>query len=302
MRESDRSPERLKIAIQKSGRLNEKSLALLDQCGLNFNFSKDRLFCRCDNFPVDVLLVRDDDIPEYVSDGVAQLGIVGLNVIEEVAAGQRGTVKYPCDQLLKLGFGHCRLSIAATKEFPYAGPASLEGQRIATSYPGILGAFLQKNNVNAEIVELSGAVEIAPTLDIADAICDLVSSGATLRSNGLKEIEVLLQSESVLLQTGRPLSAELQQIVARLLQRIRGSLKAQQTKYIMMNAPRSSLPAIREILPGMEEPSIMPLWGNDSHVAIHAVAQEHVFWDTMEKLKANGASSILILPIEKIID
>jgi ATP phosphoribosyltransferase len=289
--------ERLRIAVQKSGRLNEKSLALLAQCGLNFDVQRgrERLLYQSADFPIDLMLVRDDDIPEYVADGVCDLGVVGLNVLEErFPENDRVTT------LRELGFGRCRLAIAVPNAARFAGPKSLAGLRVATTYPVILKRFLDKNKVKARIVELSGSVEIAPSLEVADAVCDLVSTGATLTSNGLKEVLPILHSQALLI-SGRKPSASARAQTERLLQRIDGVLQAVDAKYIMMNAPRSALPAIQAIIPGMESPSVIPLGGPGDKVAVHAVARENVFWDTIEKLKGVGASSILVLNIEKIV-
>lgn len=292
----------LRLVVQKSGRLTEKSLSLLERSGLVFDWSKDKLFSRCENFPCDLMLVRDDDIPEYVFDGVCELGIVGLNVLQEKMLAQQPKDKSSITILRKLGFGQCRLSIAVPKEFSYDGVQSLAGKRIATSYPQTLSEFLGRNRVEAKVVQISGSVEIAPTLRIADAICDLVSTGKTLISNGLREVEEVLQSQSVLVKTPEPLSKAQERTLDRLLQRIDGVRKAANSKYIMMNAPRAAVESIKDILPGMENPSILSLGGHEDKVAIHAVASENIFWETMERLKAVGASSILVVPIEKIID
>jgi ATP phosphoribosyltransferase len=289
--------ERLRIAVQKSGRLNEKSLSLLGQCGLNFDVQRgrERLLYQSADFPIDLMLVRDDDIPEYVADGVCDLGVVGLNVLEE-----RFPNKNAVAVLRELGFGRCRLAIAVPNAARFTGPKSLSGLRVATSYPIILKRFLQKNKVKAQIVELSGSVEIAPSLEVADAVCDLVSTGATLTSNGLKEVLPILQSQALLI-SGRRASATARAQTERLLQRIDGVLQAVDAKYVMMNAPRSALPDIQRIIPGMESPSVIPLGGPGDKVAVHAVARENVFWETIEKLKGVGATSILVLNIEKIV-
>lgn len=293
--------DRIKIAIQKSGRLNEKSISLLTRCGLEFEWAKDRLFCRCENFPLDLMLLRDDDIPEYVHDGVCDLGIVGMNVLEEKLLAHPKRSAGNVQVLKKLGFGHCRLGLAIPMDREYTGLTYFQGLRIATSYPATLARFLQQNAIEAEIVEISGSVEIAPALKIAEAICDLISTGTTLRSNGLKEVAPVIESESVLVQTKRNLSGMKIAEIQRLLQRIEGVMKAEQTKYIMMNAPKAALARIRGMLPGMEEPTIMPLGTTDDRIAIHAVSRENIFWETMESLKAAGATSILVMPIEKII-
>lgn len=289
--------ERLRIAIQKGGRLNEKSLNLLQKCGVNFDLmnGKERLLYQSPDFPLDLMLVRDDDIPEYVSDGVCDLGIVGLNVLEERLPAEPAVTV-----LRKLGFGKCRLSIAVPNGTTFDGVAQLQGKRIATSYPATLRRFLKEKGLSAEIVELSGSVEIAPALEVADAICDLVSTGSTLGNNDLKEVYPILQSQAVLI-SGKSESAKAQEQISRLLQRIDGVLSAAESKYVMMNAPKEALPKIQAILPGMEAPSIMELGTDGKRIAIHAVAREAIFWETIEKLKAVGASSILVLPIEKIV-
>jgi ATP phosphoribosyltransferase len=284
---------RLRIAIQKSGRLAEKSVALFLKCGLDFDLRKDRLLYECQEFPIDLMLVRDDDIPEYVADGVCDLGVVGENVLLE-----RGS---SVELVTQLGFGACRLAIAIPEGERYDGPRSLQGKRIATSYPNCLKRYLASIEVTAHIVELSGSVEIAPGLEIADAVCDMVSTGGTLRSNGLKEVQPVFKSQALLVRHPRPLEPALASDLARLLQRVEGVLRASQSKYIMMNAPRRALEQIRAIIPGMEEPSIIPLGSSGEKIAIHAVARENVFWETIEKLKEVGASSILVMPIEKVI-
>ncbi len=284
---------RLRIAIQKSGRLAEKSVALFMKCGLDFDLRKDRLLYQCQDFPIDLMLVRDDDIPEYVADGVCELGVVGENVLLE-----RGS---KVETITKLGFGSCKLSLAIPEHETYLGPQSLQGKRIATTYPNCLKRYLAGIGVSAQIVELSGSVEIAPGLKIADLVCDLVSTGGTLRSNGLKEVQTLFTSQALLVRNPRPLEPALARDMLRLLQRVEGVLQAVQSKYIMMNAPRSALAQIQAIIPGMEEPSIIPLGEKGEKIAIHAVARENVFWETIEKLKEVGASSILVMPIEKVI-
>ncbi len=296
------STQRIKIAVQKKGRLTEHSIDLLERCGLKVTKSKDQLICYGENMPIDLLLVRDDDIPGLVSDDVCDLGIVGLNVVEEKRLqleqdGSSGQFK----QIFELQFGHCRLSIAAPDGLEYRGPESLENTKIATSYVGLLRNYLTNNNIHAEPVYFSGAVEIAPKLGRADFICDLVSSGGTLAANGLREVEVLLQSEAVVIQTLEPLGDEKQALVDKILQRLDGVLKVNDSKYIMLHAPRSALAEIRALLPGAEAPTVMPLEGAGDRVAIHAVCRENVFWETLENLKAAGASSLLVLPVEKML-
>jgi ATP phosphoribosyltransferase len=298
----DTSEQRIKIAVQKTGRLTDHSLDLLERCGLKFTQSKDQLFCYGENMPIDLLLVRDDDIPGLVSDDVCDLGIVGLNVVEEKRhqlqnSGRDGRFK----QVFELDFGHCRLSIAAPENTDYRGPESLNNSRIATSYTGLLSNYLKKNDVSAEIVYLSGAVEIAPRLGRADFICDLVSTGSTLAANGLTEVDVLLESEAVIIQTLAPLSDDKQTLVDRMLQRLDGVLQVRESKYIMLHAPRSALAEICKLLPGAEAPTVIPLEGVTDRVAIHAVCRENVFWETLENLKAAGASSLLVLPVEKML-
>ncbi len=276
------SPEqRIKIAVQKTGRLTDHSVELLERCGLTLTKSKDQLIYYGENMPIDLLLVRDDDIPGLVSEDICDLGIVGLNVVEEKrlnleAGGNAGLFK----QIYELDFGHCRLALAAPEGTEYSGPESLEKSRIATSYIGILSNYLNKNNIDAETVYFSGAVEIAPKLGRADFICDLVSTGSTLKANGLTEVEVLLESEAVVIQTQAPLGADKQALVDKILQRLDGVLQVRESKYIMLHAPRS---------------------GNDEKVAVHAVCRETVFWETLENLKAAGASSLLVLPVEKML-
>lgn len=293
--------DRVRVAIQKKGRLSERSIELLKKCGLEFDSRGDRLLSSSVTFPLDLMLIRDDDIPHYVRDGICELGVVGFNVLEETLAA-RGERRESVRVLERLGFGSCRLSIAIPKGEAYDGPGALEGKRIATSYPNLLGRFLAANDVRAEIVEINGSVEIAPALGIAEAICDLVSTGSTLLANGLREVERILESQAVLIETTKPLDEHKQQMIRRIEQRIVAVTRAVGSKYVMMNAPRSALPLIHEIMPGMEAPSVIPLDADGVRVAIHAVAREPDFWATMERLKAVGASSILVVPIEKIIE
>ena len=294
--------QRIKIAVQKTGRLTDHSVDLLERCGLKITRSKDQLIYYGENMPIDLLLVRDDDIPGLVSEDVCDLGIVGLNVVEEKrlnleSEGRPAQFK----RIYELDFGHCRLSIAGPEDTPYEGLKSLENQRIATSYVGLLNEFLKSNNIEAESVFFSGAVEIAPKLGRAEYICDLVSTGSTLKANGLVEQEVLLQSEAVVIQTQKPLGDERQSLVDKVLQRLDGVLQVRESKYIMLHAPKSALGAIRDLLPGSEAPTILALDGSDDKVAVHAVCRETVFWETLENLKAAGASSLLVLPVEKML-
>ena len=294
--------QRIKIAVQKTGRLTDHSIDLLERCGLKITKSKDQLICYGENMPIDLLLVRDDDIPGLVSDDVCDLGIVGLNVVEEkrmnrVAEGRAARFK----QVYELDFGHCRLSIAGPEEANYEGIESLQNTRIATSYVGLLNNFLAENDLEAEAVYFSGAVEIAPKLGRADYICDLVSTGGTLKANGLLEYEVLLDSEAVVIQTEKPLGEAKQALVDKILQRLDGVLQVRESKYIMLHAPKAALAEIRDLLPGSEAPTVLRLDGSDDKVAVHAVCRENVFWETLENLKAAGASSLLVLPVEKML-
>jgi ATP phosphoribosyltransferase len=285
---------RLRIAVQKSGRLADKSLDLVAAAGLAIIKGANELLYRIENAPIDLLRVRDDDIPTFVEEGVADFGIVGRNVLEERGAGVS-------NEVMPLGFGRCDLKIAAPIGFAYAGPNSLRGLRIATSYPRTLSRFLERSGVEAEIVSMRGAVEVAPRLKLAQAICDLVSTGATLEANGLEAVDTVMRSEAVLIRSPAPLSADLAHVADSLVQRFRGVAASRGAKYVMMNAPRAVLPEITRILPGAEAPTVTPLAGREDAVAVHAVCQESVFWETLEQLKAAGASSILVLPIEKMM-
>jgi ATP phosphoribosyltransferase len=283
--------QKLKIAIQKSGRLNEDSIRILKECGIDFNDGMNKLKTEATNFPLELYFLRDDDIPQYVEDGVADLGIVGENVLLE----KNKTVKI----VDRLGFGKCRLSLAVPKSTKFTGVGMLEGKRIATSYPVILGKYLRKQGVNAEIHEISGSVEIAPGIGLADAICDLVSSGSTLFMNGLKETEVILKSEAVMI-ANKGLSKEQNEILAKLLFRINALKKAKHNKYILLNAPNDRLDKIISILPGMKSPTVLPL-ADKGWSSVHSVVEENAFWEIIEQLKANGAQGILVVPIEKMI-
>jgi ATP phosphoribosyltransferase len=289
---------RLHIAIQKGGRLSDSSRQLLRDAGLRIQNGKNELTARVENFPADLMFVRDDDIPTFVSDGVCEYGIVGENVLQEFALGE---AEPRFDVLASLGFGRCTLKLAAPEGTAYHGPATLEGARIATSYPRIVQSFLDAHGVSAAVVKMNGAVELAPRLRIAGFICDLVSTGATLEANGLRAVETVFDSEAVLIRTRKPISdAKLDQ-GNQLLSRIEGVLATKESKYIMLNAPGEALRQITAILPGAEAPTILPLHGRAGHFAVHAVCQESVFWETLQKLKAAGASAILVLPIEKMM-
>lgn len=281
----------LKIAIQKSGRLSESSLRLLKECGIEFDNGLNKLKAEAYNFPLEIFFLRDDDIPQYVEDGVADIGIVGENLLFEKNKDVR-TVQ-------KLGFGKCRLSIAVPKDKRFKGASDLQGMRIATSYATILGRYLKKNKIKAEIHEISGSVEIAPGIGLADAICDLVSSGSTLFTNGLKEAEVILRSEAVLV-ANRQMNGQKKKLLGQLLFRINALRAAKSNKYILLNAPNNKLNAICSILPGMKSPTILPL-AQKGWSSVHSVVQEDAFWEIIEKLKSNGAQGILVVPIEKMI-
>ena len=282
---------KLKIALQKSGRLSEESLRLLKNCGVNFSNGLGKLRSEANNFPLEIFFLRDDDIPQYIEDGVADVGIVGENVLKEENR-EIAVVE-------KLGFGKCRLSLAVPKSVNYQSVKDFEGKRVATSYPKILNDFLIQNNVKSEIHTISGSVEIAPGIGLADAVCDLVSSGSTLFTNGLKEVETVLKSEAVLVS--RPdLSADLQKILDKLLFRIKAVNAAKQNKYILLNAPNDKLEEIIKILPGMKSPSVLPL-AETGWSSVHSVINENDFWEIVENLKNKGAEGILVLSIDQMI-
>ena len=281
----------LRIAIQKSGRLQEGSLDLLRESGLSFSNGKDQLKTQARNFPVEILFLRDDDIPQYVEDQVADVGIVGENVFCE---------KKKNNELVKrLDFAKCRLSMAVPRSENYTGVQWLNGKNIATSYPTIVKDFLQKNNIKAGIHEISGSVEIAPGIGLADAICDLVSTGSTLLSNGLKEVEVVMQSEAVII-ANPTLDAEKKKILEKLLFRIEAVRKAKNTKYILMNCPNSAIEKITSVIPGMKSPTIIPL-AREGWSSLHSVVDENDFWERIDQLREFGAEGILVVPIEKMI-
>ena len=294
--------DRIKIAVQKSGRLTDHSLELLVRCGLSYSRGRDQLICYGENMPVDVLLVRDDDIPRLVQEDICDLGIVGLNIIQErrlELLEQEPPALF--QEISKLDFGQCRLSFGVPENFRYEGAPSLQGKRIATTYPRILRDYLRRHGVEAQIVAFSGAVEIAPSLGKADLICDLVSTGATLRAHQLREVDTILESRAVLIQAPSAISPAKEKWLQRLLQRIQGVLQVKESKYILLHAPRSALKEITALLPGSESPTIIPLEGRDDKVAVHAVCRENVFWETLEQLKEAGASSMLVLPVEKML-
>ena len=291
--------ERLRIALQKKGRLADDSFALLKKCGLRFAIRGGGLLARVKNMPIDLLLVRDDDIPSFVANNAADIGIVGENVLVEEQLVSKS--KLDAEITMRLGFSRCKLSLAASDVSGISNSKELEGTRIATTYPGVLGRFLKDKGINATSVEMKGAVELAPSIGIAESICDLVSSGATLEANGLTAFETILESEAVLIQSGRTLSPEKQALLDKLMRRIDGVIKSAETKYIMLNAPKDKVAAITELLPGSDSPTIIPLAGTDNLVALQAVCTENIFWETLEDLKALGARAILVLPIEKMM-
>lgn len=294
----DVAGDRTRIALQKSGRMADDSLDLLRSCGLHVDRSRDQLFCRIKELPIDLLLVRDDDIPGFVGNGICDLGIVGENVFAEAKAGAGGV--RAARILERLGFSRCRLSIAAPDSGPIKSVPDLDGATIATSYPRLLQDFLAANGIAAKTLVMTGSVEVAPRLRIADAICDIVSSGATLAANGLRELTAVLHSEALLVRSAEELSPEKEETTHRLLERMRGALMAEDSKYIMLNAPRAAVDRIARLLPGCDGPTVMDL-NREGMVAIHAVCRETVFWDTMEKIKVAGGSAILVLPIEKMM-
>ena len=281
----------LRIAVQKSGRLYEDSVSLLKECGIDLRNVKDRLKTLSENFPIEVLFLRDDDIPEYVEDGVADIGIVGQNVL--------GEKNRNVSMVEQLGFGKCRLSIAVPKSMSYTSIKDIEGKRIATSYPKLVKSYLDQHAVNASIHEISGSVEIAPGIGLSDAVADLVSSGGTLFVNGLREVETILESQAVLISNLKLDSTKLS-ILEKLLFRIRAVKKAQKSKYVLLNAPNEKLDSIIKLLPGMRSPTVLPL-AESGWSSVHCVLSESEFWNKIEELKMAGAEGILIVPIEKMI-
>ncbi|RAU83159.1 ATP phosphoribosyltransferase [Pontibacter arcticus] len=281
----------LRLAIQKSGRLSDDSLNLIRECGISFVNSSLKLKTESTNFPLEILFLRDDDIPGYVADGVADIGIVGENVLVE--EGKQELV------VERLGFSKCRLSLAVPKGTDYTSLQDLQGKSIATSYPNLLQAYLQEQGVEAHIHTISGSVEIAPSIGLADAICDIVSSGSTLISNGLREVERIFKSEAVLISNSN-LSEEKKEILAKLMFRVHAVQRAQKAKYILLNAPNDRIDEISRLLPGAKSPSILPL-AEEGWSSLHSVVNEDDFWEIIEKLKGAGAQGILVVPIEKMI-
>ena len=282
---------KLKIAIQKSGRLYDDSVKLLKDCGIDLKNGVNKLKAECDNFPMEIYFLRDDDIPQYVEDAVADIGIVGENVLFEK--------NKKAEIIEQLGFGKCRLSVAVGRSETYEGVEYLNGKKIATTYPTLVRQFLEKNKISAEIHEISGSVEIAPGIGLADAIVDLVSSGSTLFMNGLKEVETVLRSQAVLIRNER-LGEDQQQLLEKFLFRIRAVKKARNNKYILLNAPNERLQEIIGLLPGMKSPTVLPL-AEPGWSSVHSVLNENDFWEIIERLKGAGAQGILVVPIEKMI-
>jgi ATP phosphoribosyltransferase len=283
--------KRIKIAVQKKGRLSEQSISLLKKCGISFSQTNNKLIIRSTSMPVDILLVRDDDIPNLINQGIADMGIVGNNVLEEQESSGK------CDSLIKevmLGFSKCRLSLAAPKTKSFS---DLNGLTIATSYPGILSKYLNENNIKANIVEIHGSVELTPFIGIADLICDLVSTGATLESNNLEEINTIIQSEAVLVTNSNTNNDEL---VKKLISRVISVTDARNRKYIMFNADNQNKEELINMLPAAESPTVISL-ADKNKIAIHALCKENIFWETIDNLKEKGASSIVILPVEKLV-
>jgi len=282
---------KLKIAIQKSGRLYDDSVKLLKDCGIDLKNGVNKLKTECDNFPMEIYFLRDDDIPQYVEDAVADIGIVGENVLYEK--------NKKAEIVEQLGFGKCRLSVAVGRSEVYEGVEFLNGKKIATTYPTLVRQFLENNGIRAEIHEISGSVEIAPGIGLADAIVDLVSSGSTLFMNGLKEVETVLRSQAVLIRNER-LGTDQQALLEKFLFRIRAVKKARNTKYVLLNAPNERLKEIIGLLPGMKSPTVLPL-AEEGWSSVHSVLNENDFWDIIERLKAAGAQGILVVPIEKMV-
>jgi ATP phosphoribosyltransferase len=294
--------DRLRIATQKNGRLSEPGRDLLARSGLSFRESRDRLFCYGESQPVDLLLVRDDDIPGLIAEGTCDLGLVGRNVLEEQRLERERLGLPPAFRALRsLGFGRCRLAIALPQELEWRGPASLQGLRIATSYPALLADWLQREAVEAQVVTLSGSVEIAPRLGKAEAVCDLVSSGATLAANQLREVVTVLESEAVLAAPVSPFADERADLAAMLLRRLDGVLQVRDSKLVLLHVDRSALDAVLRLLPGADAPSVLALDGNRDAVALQAVCQGAITWQHLEDMKRAGARSMLVLPVEQML-
>ncbi|MBU1177640.1 ATP phosphoribosyltransferase [Patescibacteria group bacterium] len=283
----------VKIAIQQKGRLSEKCIELLEQAGLDFDSYKRKLYAGCRNFPLDILYIRDDDIPEYVADGIVDLGIVGEDVILE----QQVKVK----KIVPLNFGFCALSIACPKGSAINNPKDLNGLKIATTYRNCLKKYLKRNNLKADIIELSGSVEVAPSLSVADCVCDIISTGETMKENNLAPVVKLFDSQAFLIADPKSLEIKWKsEIIERFAMRIESLVQARKTKYVMLNAPRQAVDKIIAMIPGVDSPTIVPLAKSDM-VAVHSVVEEEIFWEVIENLKKAGATGILVSPIEKMI-
>lgn len=293
--------ERLRIAIQKSGRLSDASLDLLARCGLSFRRSRDKLFCFGETLPVDLLLVRDDDVPGMIADGVCDLGIVGRNVLTEQVLGTGLGKSAPFSEMRSLGFGQCRLSIAVPDTFDYADARQFSGMRIATTYPNLLADWLRRGGVEASIVSLSGSVEIAPRLGTADFVCDLVSSGATLAANQLKEVAVVLESEAVLAGGNELPGDERGDLIDMLLRRIDGVIQVRVSKLVMWHSPRSALESIQRLLPNGQQATVTPIEGLENEVAVQAICNDAITWQHLEDMKRAGARQMLVLPLERML-
>ncbi|TLX48219.1 ATP phosphoribosyltransferase [Pseudoalteromonas phenolica] len=294
---------RLRIAIQKSGRLSKDCQELLKQLGVKLNLREQRLIAHSTNMPIDVLRVRDDDIPGLVMDGVCDLGIVGENVLEETQAERQSLNQYSeVLKMSKLDFGYCRLALAWPQELGPQDKSWFEGKRIATTYPEILKGYLKREGINASAVMLTGSVEVAPRAGLADAICDLVSTGATLEANGLMQGDTILESNACLIQNPKLNDESKLALINKLMPRLKGVKQAKESKYIMLHAPKAKLTEVCELLPGTGQPTLLSLAGSDDYVALHMVSSETLFWETMEELKALGANSILVMPIEKMME
>jgi len=297
------STNRLRIAIQKSGRLSKDCQSLLKQLGVKLNLREERLIAHSTNMPIDVLRVRDDDIPGLVMDGVCDLGIVGENVLVEAQAERlKGGQPAEVEKLSSLDFGYCRLALAWPQELGPQSKSWFQGKRIATTYPQILKNYLKSENINAQVVVLTGSVEVAPRAGLADAICDLVSTGATLEANGLMQGDTILESNACLIKNPTMSCPDKAALINKLLPRLKGVRQAKESKYIMLHAPKAKLDEICALLPGTGQPTLLALAGSDELVALHMVSSETLFWETMEELKALGASSILVMPIEKMME
>jgi len=281
----------IRLAVQKSGRLSERSLEFIRECGISYSRNKTRLKSASYNFPLEILFLRDDDIPKYVAAGVADIGIVGENVLAEKGEN--------IDLTLRMGFSKCRLSLAIRQSEEYQGIHQFQGQKIATSYPNLLQNYLESKGVTAEIHEISGSVEIAPSIGLADGVCDIVSSGSTLLANGLKEVEVIFKSEAVMINHPQ-LSSEKREILDQLLFRINAVLRAESYKYVLMNVPNDAIEQVASLIPGMKSPTITPL-ADSGWSSLHSVLKEDDFWLSIEKIKSAGAQGILVVPIEKMI-